>query len=441
MNADEAVREFWANRPRRAIGDRKIAGVASGIGHRYGIDPILVRVAFAVLTFYGGAGVLLYLLGWVLLANENDQVSAFEAMTGRGRSSTSVVVTVLLCLAMIPVSGWVFGGVSGLVALTLGVGSLYLLHRNRSGIAASPSAAVPPGGAAAGMASPSATSRAATSEAAARGAASGADAFAPPSGETAGAEQAHEGGSNPPTGHSSQTPPSWDPLGAAPFAWDLPEPSPVAHPATPARPRNHTITPLTVALAVIAAGACALARPFAGWFSLGHSLGVVLAVVGLGMVLGSLLHGGRGLFLPAIPLAAATVALTLSHGAGPIGIGGPFDHGFGDTTFAPNSAEQVRPSYGVGAGTLTLDLTRLPPNSPAVATSVNVGVGSARIMLPPNADVDAHCVAGLGDVDCLGQHTSGHSHAIDVHNTGGPGGAQIKLNVQAGTGNVEVTRG
>ena len=42
------------------------------------------------------------------------------------------------------------------------------------------------------------------------------------------------------------TPPAWDPLGAAPFAWDLPEPGPVPAPAPQRRSR---VTPVTLALA------------------------------------------------------------------------------------------------------------------------------------------------------------------------------------------------
>lgn len=456
MNADDAVRDFWANRPRRAVRDRKIAGVAAGIGHRYGIDPTLVRVAFAVLTFYGGAGVLLYLLGWVLLAKETDQVSPFEGMTGRGKSSTSVVLTVFLCLAMIPVSGWVFHGVNGLVALLLGVGALYLLHRNRSNVAGGWTAvpgAVPPGGAgmttastasAAGMASPSATATAEAAEGSASGADSPAATATGSSTEaTAGSPGASTPGDPAVDPYTRTSPPAWDPLGAAPFAWDLPEPSPPTLPAPSVQRRNRKVTPITLALAVIAGGACILARPFSAWFSVAHSLGIVLAVIGIGLLIGSLVRGGRGLLVPAFPLAIGAMALTMSHASGPIGFGNALGNGFGDESYTPDTAQHVQSSYHAGAGTLKLDLTRLPANGPAVSTSVNVGMGSATIIVPRTADVDVHCAAGLGDVDCLGQHTSGHSGGIDVHSDGpdGPGGQQLQLDIKAGTGSVEVTRG
>jgi phage shock protein PspC (stress-responsive transcriptional regulator) len=45
----------------RSSSDRIIGGVAGGLGRHLGIDPILVRVAFVLLMFAGGAGALAYL--------------------------------------------------------------------------------------------------------------------------------------------------------------------------------------------------------------------------------------------------------------------------------------------------------------------------------------------------------------------------------------------
>jgi signal transduction histidine kinase len=44
-----------------------VAGVAAGLGARLGVDPVLIRIGFAVLAFAGGAGVLLYALAWALV--------------------------------------------------------------------------------------------------------------------------------------------------------------------------------------------------------------------------------------------------------------------------------------------------------------------------------------------------------------------------------------
>jgi signal transduction histidine kinase len=48
---------------RRRRDDRVLAGVAGGFAAAYGVDPFVVRTALVVLTFAGGIGVLLYLVG------------------------------------------------------------------------------------------------------------------------------------------------------------------------------------------------------------------------------------------------------------------------------------------------------------------------------------------------------------------------------------------
>src|SRR5688572_27614472 len=45
----------------RSSEDRLIGGVAGGLGRYFGIDPIIVRIAFVVLCFFGGVGVLAYI--------------------------------------------------------------------------------------------------------------------------------------------------------------------------------------------------------------------------------------------------------------------------------------------------------------------------------------------------------------------------------------------
>jgi len=54
-------------RLRRTTGDRKVAGVAGGLARHLDIDPVILRVAFVVLAFFGGAGLILYAAGWALV--------------------------------------------------------------------------------------------------------------------------------------------------------------------------------------------------------------------------------------------------------------------------------------------------------------------------------------------------------------------------------------
>ena len=56
---------------RRPLDDRIVAGVCSGIGRYFGVDPVLVRVAFAVtIALSWGAAVLAYPLMWFLMPEE-----------------------------------------------------------------------------------------------------------------------------------------------------------------------------------------------------------------------------------------------------------------------------------------------------------------------------------------------------------------------------------
>jgi phage shock protein PspC (stress-responsive transcriptional regulator) len=48
-----------------------LAGVASGIAAYVGVDPVLIRIAFAVLTVLGGAGIPIYVVCWLLIPDES----------------------------------------------------------------------------------------------------------------------------------------------------------------------------------------------------------------------------------------------------------------------------------------------------------------------------------------------------------------------------------
>jgi phage shock protein C len=47
-----------------------IAGVCGGLAVHLGLDPLLVRVAFVLFALGGGCGVLLYIILWILMPQE-----------------------------------------------------------------------------------------------------------------------------------------------------------------------------------------------------------------------------------------------------------------------------------------------------------------------------------------------------------------------------------
>jgi phage shock protein PspC (stress-responsive transcriptional regulator) len=74
---------------RRPFQDRMVAGVAAGLARYFGVDVTIVRIAFAVLTVIGGAGIPLYLAGLLLIPDEgSDQSiasSIIESLQNRNR--------------------------------------------------------------------------------------------------------------------------------------------------------------------------------------------------------------------------------------------------------------------------------------------------------------------------------------------------------------------
>ena len=66
---------------------RVVAGVCAGLAAYFGIDPTLVRLAFALLTIFGGAGILLYLCAWIVIPEEGgDGSSIAESFVSKRRS-------------------------------------------------------------------------------------------------------------------------------------------------------------------------------------------------------------------------------------------------------------------------------------------------------------------------------------------------------------------
>jgi phage shock protein PspC (stress-responsive transcriptional regulator) len=74
---------------RRSLDDRMLGGVAGGLARYFGVEAVIVRIAFVVLTFVGGAGIPLYLAGLLLIPDEgSDQSiasSLIESVQSRSR--------------------------------------------------------------------------------------------------------------------------------------------------------------------------------------------------------------------------------------------------------------------------------------------------------------------------------------------------------------------
>ena len=66
---------------RRSRDERVLSGLCGGLGDFFGVDPILFRVAFVLLAFAGGGGLVLYLvLTLVVPSEEHDEVGTRDTM-------------------------------------------------------------------------------------------------------------------------------------------------------------------------------------------------------------------------------------------------------------------------------------------------------------------------------------------------------------------------
>ena len=54
----------------RSKSDRMVAGVAGGIAQYLSVDPVVVRIIFVALALFGGGGIILYLVCWLLMPEE-----------------------------------------------------------------------------------------------------------------------------------------------------------------------------------------------------------------------------------------------------------------------------------------------------------------------------------------------------------------------------------
>lgn len=503
----EQLQQMWRTRPVRLPRRGPIAGVAAGFGQRYNVDPVLVRVAFVVSTIFGGAGIVLYLMAWLLCSAEGDETSAAESLVGKGHSSQSQTKTIVLIVALaIAVSavgpigvGMGGSGVIGLAFMLAGWWMLYLRtpqppvpeYGDRLTGTGYPGTAFPQTAPLWTGAPPFPTptygpytpytklpdqyvpdqpvvlDKAADAPRAAQSeenrtevlntdrpteVLTGAQTtevldtgdYAPASGTPTTSPDDEPGSTaagpaepakpqltkalhpEPATLHTAgRTPPSWDPLGVAPLAWDLPEPSPARTVVAPEpkKPRSR-LTPVVLGLAILAAaGAGAAAASGVEWMTPGRIAAVALGVVGLGLILGAFLRRGYGLLVVTAPLAGFVVFASM---IGPIDFDGAT---MGERTWTPAATADLKPEYGVTMGSGTLDLRELTLTENRTV-DVSVRMGEAIVLVPENMNVRADCTVRMGEALC-------------PEGLVGPGGDApvLDLTIDVRAGSAEVRRG
>jgi phage shock protein C len=80
----------------RSRTNRILGGVCAGLARYLGVDVILIRIAFVVLALAWGGGVILYVIGWILIPEEEPGAPPDRAPPIAPAESARLIVGVLL---------------------------------------------------------------------------------------------------------------------------------------------------------------------------------------------------------------------------------------------------------------------------------------------------------------------------------------------------------
>lgn len=382
---------------RRPIEGRAFAGVAAGLGQRFEISPTWFRVAFVLMTVFGGIGLLLYALGWLLIPEEgSDDPIITQWLSGFDTSNTGMVLGVVLVAVAAVILASSFHLISGkfvfaAILLVIGV----LLYRGdldrRSG---------PPD-----------------------------DHDKDSSSTDVNNDVAHD---EPTEGEPIVT------------AIDTPEPTLESRvdpppPSRPPRPKS-ILGRLTVAATLIAVGGLATLDVAGVLFpDPVHYVAVTVGVIGAGLLAGALFGRARWLIVVGLLL---TPLLFLASIAPTWSISGEAGERY---VRVDSIADLERVDFGFehGAGVLEIDLRGFEPLTIAEGLSpipigAKIGAGEIRIWLPEPASAIVHGSVGIGSVDILGHQSAGLgvSRTEETLSTGGEW--MFNIEASAGVGSIVV---
>ncbi|BCT77197.1 hypothetical protein SCMU_30390 [Sinomonas cyclohexanicum] len=412
--------------------DRWAGGVACGLAHRWGVDPILVRGLFVVASIFLGVGLLVYGILWLLLPEPDGRIHVEEALRGRWTAGmTGGLVASILGLGGAR-TGLVFeSGANGplwgaiwavfwLAVAALIVGSIVRsrqLHRGRAGVAG-----VPGAGPATGQAAPGpAPGQQAPGGAYAASAASG-----PPSAPRPGQVPYPEA---PVTGGSVGDPsfgrgPAGTPYGASASAREY------------RRGPGGPFTTVVVGVAVIVAGTL-LAFQLAGKAIVDPASGaiwaVAAAVIGLGIIVAGLRGRSAGIlsFFAVVALAGAALTQPVYQLSRPQG----------SVDMSPTTISEAQSGYSITGASGQLDLRGLDSAGPLASEAVvpvESTVSQVKITVPKNVPVRVDADGTLSNIHFGSKSIAGiTAKDSETYNADRPG-ATLVVNVHATLSNIEI---
>jgi phage shock protein PspC (stress-responsive transcriptional regulator) len=378
---------------RRSRSDRVGAGVSGGLGEYFGVDPVLFRVLFATAAFFGGAGVLAYLVAWAAIPEQgttNAPIDRFIGELRRRRVPVWLVASVAgLVLWGVAFSWWAPGPVFPVMVIVIVLVAIFGRHGRtdeRTAVAA-PAGPQEPGT----------------------------------------VNLAKEGDAQPATDPNS---PAWV---RETRQWITEAKAASRLRRRRAMPvRLATLGTLVVTLAILALidGASGLALPVYFWVTLG--------IVGLGLITGMVLR--RTPWTLAVLLVPAIIGVV-----GFAGSDARLHDGFGAREWSPSSAADIQSNYRLAFGQAKLDLRNVGQLDTARIIHVILGAGQARILLPSTMNATVHANVHFGDVQLdgsdLGDNHGGFNLNRTIRPPAGATGPAVTIDVDVTDGQISVARG
>ncbi|HEY8300625.1 MAG TPA: PspC domain-containing protein [Jatrophihabitans sp.] len=369
------------HRLRRSRTDRIGAGVAGGLGEYFGIDPVIFRVLFATAAFFGGAGVLGYLVAWAAIPEEGTEHAPIDGWVTALRQRRvpvwviAVAAGALLWLAAF--SWWAPGRFFPILAVVIILVAIF--GRRGDGRATPPP---PPVQLTKDVAGPAEPDR-----------------------------------------------PAAAPWRAEAARW-------VAESRAARRERLRRAFPVKLATLVALGGALLTI----GLIDAAHGVAVPLyfwfatAILGAGLLVGMALRRTPwSMVVLFVPAAVGLIALAGSHAS--------LHDGVGQRVWTPT--HNLAKDYDLAFGRATLDLSSLDPQSGPRAVHIEQAAGQVRVIAPRSLNLTIIANVHFGDVSVDGT-TSDQSSGVGVSRIveplPGAAGQPITVRIHLADGHVSVDR-